>query len=78
MIKPELEKVGLKVGRDVYLSFSPERIDPGNKKYDVTRIPKVVGGLTPAGGELTRILYETIINKVHLVSSADAAEMTNR
>ena len=35
LIKPELEKVGLKVGRDVYLSFSPERIDPGNKKYDV-------------------------------------------
>ncbi len=76
LIKPELEKSGLKVGRDFYLSFSPERIDPGNKTYDVTRIPKIVGGLNPESGELTRLLYEKIIRKVHLVSSAEAAEMT--
>jgi len=76
LIRPELEKGGLKAGRDFFLSFSPERIDPGNKKYDVTRIPKVVGGLTPKSGELTKLLYEKIIKKIHVVSSAKAAEMT--
>lgn len=76
LICPELEKGGLKVGKDFYLSFSPERIDPGNKKYDVTRITKVVGGMTPASGALTKLLYEKIIAKIHLVSSAKAAEMT--
>jgi len=76
MIKPQLEKGGLKAGKDFYLSFSPERIDPGNKSYDVTKIPKVVGGLTPKSGALTKLLYEKIINQVHLVSSAKAAEMT--
>jgi UDP-N-acetyl-D-glucosamine dehydrogenase len=76
LICPELEKSGLKAGKDFYLSFSPERIDPGNKQYDVTRIPKVVGGLTPESGALTKLLYGTIIRKIHLVSSAKAAEMT--
>lgn len=76
LIKPELEKSGLKSGKDFFLSFSPERIDPGNKTHDVTTIPKVVGGLTPEGGELTKLLYEQIIARVHMVSSAKAAEMT--
>ncbi len=76
LIKPELEKGGMKAGKDFFLSFSPERIDPGNKKYDVTRIPKVVGGFSEKSGELTKVLYEKIINQVHLVSSAKAAEMT--
>ncbi|MBI5150697.1 MAG: nucleotide sugar dehydrogenase, partial [Candidatus Omnitrophica bacterium] len=76
LIKPELEKSGLKAGKDFFLAFSPERIDPGNKKYDVTSIPKVVGGLTPVDGELTKLLYGQIIQHVHMVSSAKAAEMT--
>ena len=76
LIRPELEKSGLQCGKDFYLSFSPERIDPGNKKYDVTKIPKVVGGITVESGELTKLLYEKIIKRVHLVSSAKAAEMT--
>lgn len=76
LILPELEKSGLKADKDFYLSFSPERIDPGNEKYDVTRIPKVVGGLTAKSGEVTKLLYEKIIKSVHLVSSARAAEMT--
>ena len=76
LIKPEFEKNGLKVGRDFYLSFSPERIDPGNPQFDVTRIPKVVGGLTPESGELTKLLYGKIIKQVHMVSTAEAAEMT--
>jgi UDP-N-acetyl-D-glucosamine dehydrogenase len=76
LILPELEKSGWKVGRDIHLSFSPERIDPGNKAFDVTRITKVVGGVTPRSSELTKLLYETIIKTVYMVSSAEAAEMT--
>ncbi len=76
LIKPELEKSGLKSGKDFFLSFSPERIDPGNKTHDVTNITKVVGGLTPTSGELTKLLYEQIIKHVHMVSTAKAAEMT--
>ncbi len=54
LIQPILEKGGLRAGRDFHLAFSPERIDPGNKTFKVTQIPKVVGGLTPvcqASGE---------------------------
>ena len=75
LIKPELEKSGLKAEKDFFLSFSPERIDPGNKNYDVTRIPKLVGGISRISGELTKLLYEKIIKEVHLLSSARAAEM---
>jgi UDP-N-acetyl-D-glucosamine dehydrogenase len=76
MIKPVLEKGRYKLGRDFYAAFSPERIDPGNKHFDVTKIPKLVGGLTPICGELTKLLYNQIIKEVHLLSSARAAEMT--
>jgi len=76
LIKPELERSGLKSGKDFFLAFSPERIDPGNKTHDVTNITKVVGGLTLASGELTKLLYEQIIKRVHMVSTAKAAEMT--
>lgn len=76
LISPVLEKSGLKVGKDFYLAFSPERIDPGNKNYSVTKIPKIVGGVDEYSGRLTKAFYEKIIGEVHLVSSADAAEMT--
>jgi UDP-N-acetyl-D-glucosamine dehydrogenase len=76
MIKPELEKSGFKVGRDIFLAFSPERIDPGNSKHKVTLIPKVVGGVTKACNKLTCALYGAIIKHVHPVSSPRAAEMT--
>ncbi len=76
LIQPALEKSGLKAEKDFYLSFSPERIDPGNPHFDVTKITKVVGGLSHTSGELTKLLYEKIITKVHMVSSTDAAEMT--
>lgn len=76
LVKPVLEKSGMAVGKELYLSFSPERIDPGNKKYDVTRIPKIVGGIDQKSGQLSKVFYEMIIKEVHLVSSADAAEMT--
>jgi UDP-N-acetyl-D-glucosamine dehydrogenase len=76
LIQVELEKSGLKVGRDFYLAFSPERIDPGNKHFDVTQIPKVVGGVTEACTELTTLLYGKAIKHIHPVSSARVAEMT--
>ncbi|MEI6438541.1 MAG: nucleotide sugar dehydrogenase [Candidatus Omnitrophota bacterium] len=75
LILPELEKSGLKAGKDFFLAFSPERIDPGNSRHTVTLIPKVVGGLTPACNELTAALYGTIIKHIHPVSSPRAAEM---
>ncbi len=76
LLKPELEKSGLKAGKDFYLAFSPERIDPGNKDFAVTQIPKVVGGLSQTCAQLTVLLYSKIIKKVHQVSSCRSAEMT--
>ncbi len=76
LIKPELEKSGLKAGKDFYVAFSPERIDPGNKQFKVTGIPKVVGGHTPKCTELAALLYSQVIKHVHQVSSTKAAEMT--
>lgn len=76
LILPELEKSGLRVGKDIYLSFSPERVDPGNATHTVTKIPKVVGGVTKACNLLTKELYATITPLVHMVSSPKAAEMT--
>ena len=76
LIKPELEKSGLKAGKDFYVAFSPERIDPGNKNFEVTKIPKVVGGLTSTCTSLSGLLYSQIIKHVHQVSSCKSAEMT--
>jgi len=76
LIKPQLEKSGLKAGKDFFLAFSPERIDPGNKNFEITKIPKVVGGYTAACTELTGLLYRQIIKNVHEVTTCRAAEMT--
>ena len=76
LIRPELEKSGLKAGRDFFLAFSPERIDPGNKHFEVSSIPKVVGGMTANCTILTAQLYRAVIKQVHVVSSPKAAEMT--
>lgn len=72
---PKLEAKGLKVGKDFYLAFSPERIDPGNKEFHLTDTPKVVGGITPVCGELASLLYSQVIDRVIPVSSAECAEM---
>jgi len=76
IILPELEKKGLKVGKDFFLSFSPERVDPGNKKYTIRNTPKVVGGVTPECAEITKIFYQQIVEKLVLVASTEEAEMT--
>jgi UDP-N-acetyl-D-glucosamine dehydrogenase len=75
MVRPMLERTGLVVGREFFLAFSPERVDPGNPKYHVHNTPKVVGGTTPACTELACALYGAAIEKVHPVSSTASAEM---
>ncbi len=73
-IEPIFAGCGFKHGKDFYLAFSPERIDPGNKKYPVHKIPKVVGGLNPEATKLTSLVYGLIIKKIVPVSSARTAE----
>ena len=71
-----MEKSGLIVGQDIFLAFSPERVDPGNQFYNTKNTPKVVGGITPACTEVAAALYESILEgKVHQVSSPAVAEM---
>lgn len=76
VILPLLEKGGLKVGKDFFLAFSPERVDPGNKRFTTKNTSKVVGGVTPVCLEISYTLYaQTIVNVVP-VSSPAAAELT--
>ena len=75
LVLPMLEKSGLKVGRDFFLCFSPERVDPGNAKFQTRNIPKVVGGTTPACTEVGRLFYSQALEKVVPVSSTQVAEM---
>ena len=76
LLKPILEKSGLKCGEDFYLAFSPERVDPGNLIYKTKNTPKVVGGITPECTEVAAALYEAILEApVHRVSSPAIAEM---
>ncbi len=72
---PILEKSGLKEGRDFWLAFSPERVDPGNLNYKTKNTPKVLGAMSAEGLELGRIIYEKAVESVHTVSSPRAAEM---
>ncbi|MFA4888429.1 MAG: nucleotide sugar dehydrogenase [Candidatus Omnitrophota bacterium] len=73
-ILPVLESEGLICGRDFYLAFSPERIDPGNARYPIQNIPKVVGGISPEATELACLLYKNIVRRTVPVSSARVAE----
>lgn len=75
VILPLLKKSASKAGSDFYLAFSPERIDPGNKVYKFTNIPKVVGGINKQSTELTARFYSKVISKVIPVTSPKAAEM---
>ncbi|RLC71829.1 MAG: UDP-N-acetyl-D-glucosamine dehydrogenase, partial [Chloroflexi bacterium] len=76
VVLPILERSGLKAGQDFHLAFSPERINPGDKKYGVHNTPKVVGGLTPRCTELACALLSHLFGQVHVVSTPRAAEMT--
>ena len=75
LIQPILERTGLKVGESVFLAFSPERVDPGNAKYNTRNTPKIIGGVTPDCTAVARLLYSKAIETVIPVSSTRAAEM---
>lgn len=76
IVKPLLEESGLKAGNDFYLSFSPERIDPGNKNWGLERIPKIVGGINKQSVDLASLLFSKILDKIIPVSSLEVAEST--
>jgi UDP-N-acetyl-D-glucosamine dehydrogenase len=75
-VLPVLERGSLKVGKDFFLAFSPERIDPGREDWTVQTTPKVVGGITPECTKRACALYERAIETVFSVSSPEAAELT--
>ncbi|MGQ0642947.1 MAG: nucleotide sugar dehydrogenase [Gemmatimonadaceae bacterium] len=75
VLQPRLEERGFAVGKDVFLAFSPERVDPGNPVWHTKNTPKVVGGVTPACTELATALYSACIDTVVPVTSTESAEL---
>ncbi len=75
LILPLLEEKGMKAGKDFFLAFSPERVDPGNTEYTTKNTPRVVGGITPTCTRVAKIFYEQSLPHIHPVSSTRAAEM---
>jgi len=76
VLLPILAKSGLKVGKDFFLAFCPERIDPGNKRYGVVNTPVIIGGVTRECTEIAAFFYQQFVENIVVVSSARAAEMT--
>jgi UDP-N-acetyl-D-glucosamine dehydrogenase len=76
VLQPLFDAKGLEVGKDYFLCFSPERVDPGNPVWHTRNTPKVIGGITPACLEAGRAAYGRFIDTVVPVSSPEAAEMT--
>ncbi len=75
LLQPKLEHAGFTVGEDVFLAFSPERVDPGNAKWNTKNTPKVVGGVTPACTEMATALYASCLDTIVPVSSPETAEL---
>lgn len=75
LMQPKLEGAGLTVGKDVFLAFSPERVDPGNKKWTTKNTPKVVGGITAACTEVASALYSACLESIVPVSGTETAEL---
>jgi len=76
MVLPELEESGLKVGQDIFLAFSPERVDPGREDWTTINTPKVIGGVTPVCTEVACAMYGGAMDRIVPVSSTEVAEMT--
>lgn len=74
-ILPRLQKRGLKIGEEFFLAYSPERIDPGNTHYGLYNTPKVIAGITSRCAQLTKALYETVVDTVVPVGSTRTAEL---
>ncbi len=75
IVAPKLTTGGLELGKDVFLAFSPERVDPGNAQWATKNTPKVIGGTTPECLRVAKLLYQQAIDRLVPVSSTDAAEM---
>jgi UDP-N-acetyl-D-glucosamine dehydrogenase len=75
VVRPALESSGLKVGKDIFLAFSPERIDPGARRYTLSNTPKLVAGITPQCTRLARSFYRQFVERVVPLSSPQTAEM---
>ena len=75
LVRPMLERDGLRVGEDFFLCFSPERVDPGNPNFQTKNIPKVVGGTTAECTRIGALFYSQALEKVVPVSSTQVAEM---
>ena len=75
LLLPHLETGGLRVGKDFFLAFSPERIDPGNRTWQTRNTPKVFGGITEACGRVVTALYSSVFDELVTVSSPEAAEL---
>jgi UDP-N-acetyl-D-glucosamine dehydrogenase len=75
LLLPLFQARGARIGDDLFLAFSPERIDPGNPTFKVGDIPKVVGGVTPTCSRLAAALYREIVPRVHEVSTPKVAEL---
>ncbi len=76
LMQPLLEAGGLRVGDDIFLCFSPERVDPGNERWQTRNTPKVIGGITPVCLEVAVALYGRVMDTIVPVSSPEAAELT--
>jgi UDP-N-acetyl-D-glucosamine dehydrogenase len=76
LLQPILERGGRRVGEDFSLAFSPERVDPGNRRYTIRNTPKVVGGMTPECTRRAEGLYGLIADEVYVVSTPESAEMS--
>jgi len=75
LLQPKLEAAGLTVGEDVFLAFSPERVDPGNPIWNTKNTPKIVGGITAACTQVATALYATCLDTIVPVSSTETAEL---
>lgn len=76
IVKPAMEKAGLTVGENVFVAYSPERVDPGNKHFNTKNTPKVVGGITEKCTKVASVMYRSVLEgDVHEVSSPAVAEM---
>jgi len=75
LLRPMFEAQGARIGEDCFLAFSPERIDPGNRRFKLHEIPKVVGGVTPACTAMAALVYRQIVDRVVEVSGPKVAEL---
>lgn len=75
LVAPKLHEMGFTIGQDIFVAFSPERIDPGNKTYMVRNTPKVIGGMTPACNAVAQAYYSAAVDTIVPVTSPTTAEM---